>query len=249
MRYLFAIVLFIYGINPAFSQITTVGSGSYTNNFPGVDSSNRNGYPNFSPQLSGAALNKPIPTNDWWSFLLKENHVSNLFNYPFTMSTTSTGLGVTYVAKGVVGDKQTLSIGVQNLNAGKATVEDHTDWTVKIAWTDNTRNFSVTSGIGMPFLYFTKGSNDVARIEVKAGTATVSNEMILIKDTQEGVDYAVYAPTGSTWTKSGSVYTSSLNGKNYWSAAMLPQSNSNPSQLANTFKNFAYIFHANTKVS
>ena len=249
MRYLFAIVLFIYGINPAFSQITTVGSGSYTNNFPGVDSSNRNGYPNFSPQLSGAALNKPIPTNDWWSFLLKENHVSNLFNYPFTMSTTSTGLGVTYVAKGVVGDKQTLSIGVQNLNAGKATVEDHTDWTVKIAWTDNTRNFSVTSGIGMPFLYFTKGSNDVARIEVKAGTATVSNEMILIKDTQEGVDYAVYAPTGSTWTKSGSVYTSSLNGKNYWSAAMLPQSNSNPSQLANTFKKFAYVFPADTKVS
>ena len=124
MRYLFAIFLFIYSINPVFSQITTVGSGSYTNTFPGVDSDNRNGYPNFSPQLSGAALNKPIPTNDWWSFLLKENHVSNLFNYPFTMSTTSTGLGVTYVAKGVVGDKQTLSIGVQNLNAGKATVED-----------------------------------------------------------------------------------------------------------------------------
>jgi endoglucanase Acf2 len=208
MRYFFILFILTQSINPVFSQITPVGSGSYTNTFPGVDSGNRNGYPNFSPQLSGAAQHKPIPTNDWWSFLLKENHVSNLFNYPFTMSTISSGLGVTYVAKGVVGDKQTLDIGVQNLNAAKATVEDHTDWTVKIAWSANNRYFSVTSGIGMPFLYFTKGSTDVARVEVKAGTATVSNEMILISDAQDGVDYAVYAPTGSTWTKTGNVYTS-----------------------------------------
>jgi hypothetical protein len=40
-----------------------------------------------------------------------------------------------------------------------------------------------------------------------------------------------------------------LNGKNYWSAAMLPQSNTNPSQLANTYKKFAYVFPADTKVS
>lgn len=165
------------------------------------------------------------------------------------MSTTSSGLAVTYVAKGVVGDKQTLDIGVQSLNATRATVEDYSDWTVKIAWSANNRYFSVTSGIGMPFLYFTKGSTDVARVEVKAGTATVSNEMILISDAQDGVDYAVYAPTGSTWTKNGNVYTSTLNGKNYWSAAMLPQSNTNPSQLANTYKKFAYVFPADTKVS
>ena len=248
MRYLFTVLFFIQSINPVFSQIIPVGSGSYTNSHPGNKELFRD-YPGFTPQLSGVAQNKPIPTNDWWSLLLKENHVKNLFNYPLTMITTSAGLGVTYVANGVIGDKQTLDIGVQNLNASNATVENHTDWTVKIAWTDNNRNFSVTSGIGMPFLYFTKGNNDVARVEVKAGIATVSNEMILIKDTQEGVDYAVYAPTGSTWIKNGNVYTSTLNGKNYWSAAMLPQSNSNPSQLANTYKKFAYVFPADTKVS
>jgi endoglucanase Acf2 len=247
MRYLFSFLFVLHSISAVFSQ-TPVGSGSYTNSHPGNKELFRD-YPGFTPQLSGAAQNKPIPTNDWWSLLLKENHVNNLFNYPLTMRTTSAGLGVTYVAKGVVGDKQTLDIGVQNLNASNATVENHTDWTVKIAWTDNARYFSVTSGIGMPFLYFTKGNNDVARIEVKAGIATVSNEMILIKDTQEGVDYAVYAPTGSTWTKNGSIYTSTLNGKNYWSAAILPQSNSNPSQLANTYKKFAYVFPADTKVS
>ena len=147
MRYLFTVLFFIQSINPVFSQIIPVGSGSYTNSHPGNKELFRD-YPGFTPQLSGVAQNKPIPTNDWWSLLLKENHVKNLFNYPLTMITTSAGLGVTYVANGVIGDKQTLDIGVQNLNASNATVENHTDWTVKIAWTDNTRNFSVTSGIG-----------------------------------------------------------------------------------------------------
>ena len=56
------------------SQITAVGSGGYTNSFPGTDSAGRNEYPSGTPQLSGNALNKPVPTNDWWSKLIKENH-------------------------------------------------------------------------------------------------------------------------------------------------------------------------------
>ena len=33
-----------------------------------------------SPQLSKIASNKPVPTNDWWSKLVKEDHADNLFN-------------------------------------------------------------------------------------------------------------------------------------------------------------------------
>ena len=233
----------------ASAQTTSVGNGSYTNTFPGVDSSNRNGYPSGSPQLSGAAQYKPVPTNDWWSLLLKDNHVSNLFNYPFTMRTTASGLGITYVPFGVVGDKQTIHVGVQGLNSTRATVSDHSDWTVTMAWSSSGRSFSATSGIGMPFVYLTKGSANVAQVEVKAGTATIHNEMILIENAQDGVDYAVYAPVGSSWTQNGAVFTSSLNGKNYWSVAMLQQSNTNALQLANTYKKFAYVFPSNTAVA
>ena len=239
-------VLFLCGVS---AQTTTVGSGSYTNTFPGVDSSNRNGYPGGSPQLSGAAQYKPVPTNDWWSLLLKENHVSNLFNYPFTMRTTASGLGLTYVPFGVVGDKQTVHLGVQGLNSSRATVSNHTDWTVTMQWSASGRSFSATSGIGMPFVYLTKGSANVAQVEVKAGTATLYNEMLLIENAQEGVDYAVYAPVGSSWTQNGAIYTSTLNGKDYWSVAMLPQSNTNALQTANTYKKFAYVFPSNTTVT
>tara|TARA_B110000090_G_scaffold147502_1_gene161869 strand:- start:19 stop:315 length:297 start_codon:yes stop_codon:yes gene_type:complete len=78
-------------------QTTQIGSGSYTNSFPGTDSAGRNGYPSGAPQLSGNALGKPVPTNDWWSKLVKENHADNLFNYPMTLKTTNTGLIVTYI--------------------------------------------------------------------------------------------------------------------------------------------------------
>lgn len=245
----FSIVSTFFSFSLLFSQTTVVGSGSYTNTFPGVDVEGRNSYPAGSPQLSGLAQNKPVPTNDWWSNLLKEDHVSNLFNYPLTLRTTTSGIGITYVPFGVVGDKQTLNIGVQSLNSARATVADHSDWTVKIEWTNNGRYFSTTSGIGMPFVYFTKGSSDIAMVEIKAGTATVSGEMILIENAQDGVDYAVYAPAGSTWLQSGNVYTSSLNGKNYWSAVMLPQSNTNASAVANDYKKYAYVFPGDTKVS
>ena len=83
---------------------TYVGSGSYTTVYPGADSAGRNGYPSGSPQLSKIASNKPVPTNDWWSKLSKEDHADNLFNYPMTLKTTNNGLVVTYIPWGVIGD-------------------------------------------------------------------------------------------------------------------------------------------------
>lgn len=44
------------------AQITSVGNGSYTRTFPGADSAGRNSFPSGSPQLSGNAFGKPVPT-------------------------------------------------------------------------------------------------------------------------------------------------------------------------------------------
>ena len=245
------IVLIIFIILPLVcsSQEVTVGSGSYTTQFPGTDNAGRNGYPSGTPQVSGSALSQPIPTNDWWSFLLKENHVSNLFNYPLTMKTTTSGLVMTYIPFGVIGDQETILIGVEGLNSPRATVSDHSDWTVTMSWNNNNHNFNATSGIGMPFVYFTKSSNDTARVEVKNGSVTISNETLVVSNAQHGADYAIYAPNGSVWSQSGNVYTSNLNGKNYWSAVMLPQNNSNANYFASSYKKYAYVFPENTEVS
>ena len=231
------------------SQTISVNSGSYTTQFPGADIAGRNAFPSDSPQLSKTAIGKPVPTNDWWSKLVKENHADNLFNYPMTMKTTNNGLIVTYIPSGVIGDNSAIEVGLTGLNASKATVSDYSDWTVSMHWNDGTRNLEATAGIGMPFVYFEKNSGAAASITVNSGTVTISNELLLIENASNGADFVVFAPAGSSWSASGKTYASTLNGKDYWSMAMLPQDTSNVSSAAQTYKKYAYVFPTYTTTS
>jgi endoglucanase Acf2 len=243
------LLIFLLNIYSVSAQVT-VGSGSYTTTFPGTDSAGRNAFPSDSPQLSGNASGKPVPTNDWWSKLIKENHADNLFNYPMTLKTTNEGLIVTYIPfSQPIGDNKAIVVGLTGLNASKATVSDFSDWTVTMDWNDSSHNLKATSGIGMPFIYFEKDNNDVVEITVNSGNVTLSSEMMIVENASDGADFVIYAPSGSTWSKSGNVYTSSLNSKNYWSMAMLPKSVSNLSVVANEYKKYAYVFPQSTTSS
>lgn len=235
--------------HPVAGQFVSVGSGSYRTTFPGVDAAARNSFPSGAPQLSGDAVGKPVPTNDWWSLLIKNDHASNIFNYPLALQTSNAGLIVSYIPSGVYGDQVPIVAGVTSLNASKATVSDYSDWTVTMDWSDGTHHFGVTSGIGMPFLYFTKATSDVAQMKVNSGTVTITDEMLLISNAASNADFVVYAPAGSTWEKSGSTYTSTLNGKDYWSMAMLPLTTSNIPASALAYKKYAYVFPINTSTA
>jgi len=236
------------------AQITSVGNGSYTRTFPGADSAGRNSFPSESPQLSGNALGKPVPTNDWWSSLVKENHAANLFNYPLAMRTVNQGLVVSYIvptstpngSSQPLDDALPIVVGVSDLNATQATVSDYSDWTVTMNWANSSHSFTATAGIGMPFVYFTKNTADVAKIDVIEGTVTVANEMLVVTNSHQGADFAIYAPVGSTWQQTGNTYTSTLSGKNYWSLAYLPPSATDIPVVANEYKKYAYVFPSNT---
>ncbi len=259
--FLSAAVIAALSIAPLFShslpaQFVSVGEGSYTTVFPGTDVAGRNGVPPGTPQLSGNALGRPIPTNDWWSLLLRENHVANLFNYPMAMRTLPTGLDVGYIVapSGPGGSAQPLSdispivVGVTGLNAPRATIADYSDWTVTMAWASGAHTFEATSGKAMPFLYFRKSSGSEARIVVNVGTATVSGPRLLITNSQGGSHFAVYAPAGSVWTQTGNTFTSTLNGQDYWSMAKLPPSAASPAAVADAYREYAFAFPVNTEV-
>lgn len=237
--------LLVFNINIS-AQFVSVGSGSYRTTFPGTDGAGRNGYPSGTPYLSGNALGKPVPTTDWWSALVKTGTASNLFNYPYTMKTTTNGLVVSYIPWGVIDDLTPFLVGVTGLNATKTYVSDYSDWTVTMDWNDGTHQFQATSGIGMPFLYFTKKTTDIAQITINSGSVVISNEMLICTNVKNGADFAVYAPTGSTWIQNGAVYTSTLNGKNYWSMAFIPLTATNVTTVANEYKKYAYVFPIKT---
>jgi endoglucanase Acf2 len=249
--FLFIMCVFIADMK---SQIINVGSGSYTTSFPGKDSAGRNDFPSGSPQVSGNAMGRPVPTNDWWSKLIKENHADNLFNYPLSMKTVNEGLVVSDIvpvstpngSSQPFNDALPIIVGVAGLNASKATVSDYSDWTVSMNWNQNTHDFTATAGIGMPFLYFTKNSSDVAQVIIAEGNVVMDNESLIISNSHQGANYAIYAPAGSTWSQSGSTYTSDLNGKDYWSMVKLPNGINDIPAIAELYKKYAYVFPSNT---
>ena len=241
-------VLLIHLISFAFSQIVQIGAGSYTTSFPGTDVAGRNSYPSGQPQTTGPASNKHIPTNDWWSSLIKNDHVSNLFNYPMALKTVNTGLVVSYIPWGVYDDQEPIIVGLSGLNSSKAKVYDFSDWTVTMDWTDTNNSLKATSGVGMPFIYFNKDTNSDVEIEVNLGQVTILSEKIIIENARNGADFVIYAPNGSSWQQSGNKYTSSLNGQNYWSLVMLPQNYSNLNSVVADLQKYAYVFPQNTSV-
>ena len=242
------------------AQIVSVGEGSYTTQFPGTDEAGRNGFPSGTPFVSGEAATKPVPSNDWWSNFIKENYGGQAFNYPLSYRSYARGIAVNYTMPygssatdyraPMDGAYDGFIVGVEGLNASSVTVSDFSDWTVTTNWSDASHNFSALMGHGMPFTYFTKDNDDVALIEIGFNESGVyiDGNKVVIEDNYRDADYIVYGPSGSTWSKSGNIYTSSLNGENYWSVVMVPESMTIATALT-YFEDYAYVFPEETEIS
>lgn len=227
-----------------------IGSGSYAASHPGFDVANRNKVPRGLPQVSGPAAERPIPTNDWWSNVLYENQTGNLFAYPIAMRTKMDGLALAYVPKGPMIDVDPIRVGVGSISSEKTTVSNYSDWTVTMRWGTDEEYFEATAGIGMPFVYFSKKSNQDVKISIYQafGNVTVKNEMLVVEKGFNGVSFVIYAPAGSQWVAGADkTYTSSLAGKDYWSVAMLPQDTTDAMAAAQELQQYAYVFPADTR--
>ncbi|MEL6557503.1 MAG: glycosyl hydrolase [Bacteroidota bacterium] len=235
-------------------QITPVGSGSYTNSFPGVDVAGRNGFPSGLPGLSGIAATKPVPTNDWWSDLIKRDHGGKAFNYPLSFKSKPTGIVVNYTIplasrpneyREPISAVDAIVIGVDGLSAAESTASDHSDWSVTMNWDDR---FNATMLIGSPFVYFEKNNaGDLAKVDVSFNPSGVSidGNKLIITNNMNNANYVVFAPSGATWTNNNGSYTSTLNGKDYWSMAMLPPGTDVSTAIA-SYESYAYVFPAST---
>jgi endo-1,3(4)-beta-glucanase len=250
----FVSLLFTLNFN-AKAQIVPVGSGSYTTQLPPPDAAGRNVNPTGTPRVSGAAAAKPIVSSDWWTGLLTFDG-ANLYNYPMSLRALNNGLVISYTTPGLGADDtrqpmsgdQPIVAGVSGLTTTNPTVSDYSDWTVTASWAGAGHSFNAVIGMGMPFVYCSKGASDVAAVTINMGTVSVQSEMILVTNSLGGANFAIYAPVGSTWTQTGTTYTSSLAGKNYYSVALLPPGVA-AATAASDFKQYAYVFPATTAVT
>ncbi|MFD5032202.1 glycosyl hydrolase [Streptomyces sp. NPDC058220] len=243
---------------PAAAANVPVGSGSYSDARPAGTSGPTTGTGTpVTPKVTTAARDKPVPTNDWWSSLAFQRYGDNpystpMYGHPLTYQATAGGLEVGYpTTPAIVGEgrqyeyahKADLTLGLAGLNSADTKADDWSDWTVTPYWSDGARTLRTTIGHGLPFVY-AKGSGGDARITTAAAPAVFADQGNVLGITVAGHHYALFAPTGSDWSVSGSDITAGLGAKDYFSLAVLPSTDA----LA-TYQKYAYSFVTGSKVS
>jgi len=231
------------------SSIVSVGSGSYATTPP----PNTKGPPNKIYRTS--RVTGPMPTNDWWTSVAWAQPAFPIYPLPLALQTTTTGIGVSYPdlqAENVAvhaGYKGDFTLGATTTTFPNPLVDGYSDWTVSLLW-DNGAGGSmrVTAGQGLPYLYVTYNNENpqltfLATPTVWSGNAASS----VLGITSNGHNYALFGPTGSTWSGLGTTtLTNNLQGKQYFSVAALPD---NTASTLQTFQRYAYSFVTNTQVN
>jgi endoglucanase Acf2 len=248
---------------PAAAAPVAVGLGSYNTTKPasGGQPSNSDGVP-VAPKKTANAPS-PMPTNKWWSSLAWQRYAGNpysenMYAHPLALRAKSGGLGLSYPTSPTISTgnppylqeyhysyAEDLMIGVAGLSAPDARVDGFSDWTVTASIADGVRALKATFGHGLPFVYATKSGGD-ALIVANGTPAIWSNSGGVIGLTINGHHYGIFAPSGSTWTISGTNLRSTLAGKSYYSVAVLPD---NSATTLNFFKNHAYAFVTGSSAS
>ncbi|MBA8793145.1 endoglucanase Acf2 [Friedmanniella endophytica] len=256
---------------PRAASAQSLGQGSYTTTLPaGADLPTGCGDLSTDPR-SQTTANAPagaIPTNDWWSSILfkKTNCAFGepMMAHPASYAASAGGLGISYTTTPVITGSATgvseyhfpytrdVLVGVPGLNAGSVKVDGWSDWTVSPIWTDGTRTLRATIGHGLPMSYYTvKGGG--AQLTTDGPPAVWSNSGATIGFSIRGHDYVAYAPSGSTWSVNGSTISSGLNGKNFFTVAVLPttsaDSDSDRTALATSYGRYAFAAVNGTRVS
>ncbi len=237
----------------AFAAVTSVaenvGAGSYLTAFPGTDAAGRNAYPTATPALSGRAAELPPPTNDWWSNELINPHGAGIFNYPMGLKPVDEGLVlVRPFEQQAITAENPLLVGIEGLTAPQTTVCDHSDWTVTISWKNGSKWMEAIMGQGMPLVYFTRSNGaGPVRVTFTAGTArALEPNIVIITGCYNNAKYVLYAPTGASWNVNGNTITSDLNGKDYWTAGMLPE-DVDAEKAARSWAESAFAFPKDTR--
>jgi len=243
-----------------FAQATTVGSGSY-----------RDGGATPAPvdaTYITSNITGPIPSNDWWTSVVMKQYSDGLYAFPLAYKCYAGGIEVDYPGAGsfvengnldwvLAGFVKDFSLEGDSLDPTTfyARLDDYSDWTVDIQLTDDSTNyFTLTLTHGSPYGYATfAGCEPVIKFATaidwvfddSGSTITFPCQGDHIGVEAGGKYYGLFAPSSSTWTKTGDTINVTLgNDKDFFSYALM----TGESDLS-YFYQHAYAFVTNTTVS
>ena len=199
----------------------------------------------------------------------REPHSQSMHPHPFSMKAESDGLRMSYSQEIVAGTNgsetgavtgyanfllpgsgaEHLKVTVNGLNAANTRVDDYSDWTVNAFWEDGADTLSATFGHGLPYVFFEKtGGSYVVKLVATPFDVVNSGEVFAFTASNNaGSRYALFAPSGSTWTQNGlNVTLNAPNGANYLAVAALPNGDANTLEL---YRKHAYNFVTDTEAT
>lgn len=257
----FSIIVLVSFVVAAFTasgaqaQSVPVGKGSYATSLASGQTGPQyaNGQPAVPKITSG--FSKPVQTTDFWSSLLfpffGDLHSNVMYAHPLALKAGAGGLTLGYTPTPVTGSNEyvfpyqpQLTAGVSGLTATLTLTDDYGDWTVRALWENGGRSMKATFGHGLPFVFFeVSGGN--ATLTFESAPTIWSNQNGVLGLTFAGRHYGVFAPAGASWSGSN-VLQSSLNGKTFYSVAILPD---NTLATLEFYRKRAYAFVRDAKVS
>ena len=208
--------------------------------------------------------NAPVPTNDWWTNLLVSQFAGDMYAYPQIVNDSASGVTIksfNSVGTNAAGNtiimtgQQSIQIGATGTTFTRDALLDYGDWTVHYRMqTANSSYMDVTMGRGLPYTWFqfnsltptvtlhtgSDANQNAFTIydgagNVQSGSFTTDHFRIDTGAEQLGV----FAPAGTTFTRSGSVFTVSFAAgvAKYLVTAVLPD---NSAATLATFYQHAY---------
>ena len=202
-----------------------------------------------------------------WQFDPKDPYSYEMFPHPFALRARGDGLAVGYSDKAVIKGREymfpyerDLVVGLAGLASPDTRVASYSDWAVTADWRTGDDRLRATFGHGMPFVYFERKGTAPATIKVSRFRKDEGKDKGETKDdvemwsegggvmgiTVSGHHYAFFAPTTASWTRKGDTFSSTLDGKDYFSVAVLPDRKPETLKL---FREHAYAFITETRVS
>jgi len=236
----------------------TLGRGGYQKTLKGSA-----GVLPVAEYVSGEAVGKAAPTNQWYSSVMFQRWSQPIHAHPMTYRATEEGFELGLPAKRFanVGGSLELSyphvpaivVAPKGFKPADARLSKFSDWLAQVSMAAGPgESLKATVLHGSPFSYYEISTGDVrfrlaARDAVLADPTQAGSDPRVAAVTIAGRSYAIFAPTGSTWewAQPTELVLRPPADARYFSVAGLPDAN------ASTLRDFlavAYAFPTDTRV-
>lgn len=237
----------------AFTGETYTGAGSYSHVLPNaaVDAQ--------AEIYRTANVTGKMPTNKWWSSLAWDPYSEAQYPHPLAVKNEPSGFRIYNPSPRIVSDTHAISgsmtssgdftVGHSKTESfPDAKVDGYNDWFVRAKYSFESTSMQVTYGHGSPYVFFTyNNGNPYIAFESSPKIWYGNSSSPILGVSVNGAHYGLFGPTGSTWRGIGTPkLTNSLNGKDYFSIAALPD---NKPETLEKFRKYAYSHVTDTQAN